>query len=166
MKKNKLIAIIAGVLIFISLISIGRALFSSRTEKVDLPEMCRAQLVQIADACTAYADAHNGQAPPSIAALVQANKLNVELFLCPVTGPAQIRAAKKAGFTQTKSLHSVRVGTPDKKGLGARFTCALAEAGINLRGLSAAAIGRKSVMYLAFDTTADATKAVRVLKKL
>ena len=88
------------------------------------------------------------------------------VFLCPVAGPAQIRAAKKAGFTQTKSLHSVRVAAPDKKGLGALFTCALAKAGINLRGLSAAAIGRKSVMYLAFDTTADAAKAVRVLKKL
>ncbi len=88
------------------------------------------------------------------------------VYLCPVTGPKQIRAAKKAGFAQTKSLHSVRVTGPDKKGLGAALTTALAEAGINLRGLSAAAPGRKSVMYLAFDKADDAALATRVLKKL
>jgi len=88
------------------------------------------------------------------------------VFVTPIKGAAQARAAKKAGFVKTKSLHSVRVEGPDKKGQGAKVTQAVAEAGINLRGVSAAAIGRKFVSHLALDSSADATKAVRLLKKL
>ena len=55
---------------------------------------------------------------------------------------------------------------PDKPGLGARITAALADAGINLRGLSAAAIGRKMVCHIAVDKAGDASKAMRILKKL
>ena len=46
------------------------------------------------------------------------------------------------------------------------MTKGLAEAGINLRGLSAAAIGTKFVCYLAFDTADDAKKATDTLQKL
>ena len=42
----------------------------------------------------------------------------------------------------------------------------LAAEGINLRGLSAAVIGREFVVRLALDTSTDAAKAVRILKKL
>jgi len=88
------------------------------------------------------------------------------VFLTPLAGAAQLRAAKKAGFEKTQSMHSVRVEGPDKPGLGARMTRALAAAGINLRGLSAAAMNKRFVAHLAVDTAADATKAARVLKKL
>jgi hypothetical protein len=88
------------------------------------------------------------------------------VFLTPLKGAAQVRAAKKAGFEKTKSLHSVRIEGPDKPGLGAKMTQALAEAGINLRGLSAAAIGKRCIAHLALDSSADATKAARILKKL
>ena len=88
------------------------------------------------------------------------------VFLTPLKGPAQLRAAKKAGFAKTASLHSVRIEGPDKPGLGARMTQALAEAGINLRGLSAAAIGKRFVAHLAVDDAAAATQAMRVLKQL
>lgn len=88
------------------------------------------------------------------------------VFLTPIKGAAQIRAAKQAGFEKTKSLHSIKVEGPDKPGLGAKLTGALAEAGINLRGLSAAAIGRRCVVHIALDSTADATKAARVLRGL
>lgn len=88
------------------------------------------------------------------------------VFLAPVTGAAQVRAAKKAGFAKTNSLHSVRVEGPDKPGLGAKMTRALADAGINLRGLAAAAVNKRCVVYLAVDSAADATKAMRVLKGL
>jgi hypothetical protein len=88
------------------------------------------------------------------------------VFLTPLKGAAQIRAAKKAGFEKTKSLHSLRVEGPDQPGLGAKMTQALAQAGINLRGLSAAAIGRRCVVHLALDSPADATKAARLLKRL
>ena len=88
------------------------------------------------------------------------------VFLAPVTGAAQVRAAKKAGFAKTNSLHSLRIEGPDKPGLGAKMTRALAHAGINVRGLAAAAINKRCVVYLAVDSAADATKAIRILKGL
>ncbi len=88
------------------------------------------------------------------------------VFLTPLKGAAQTRAAKKPGFGKTESLHSLRVEGPDKPGLGARMTRAMAGAGINLRGLSAAAIGPRCVVHLAFDSAADANKAARLLKAL
>jgi hypothetical protein len=45
------------------------------------------------------------------------------------------------------------------------MTRALAEAGINLRGISAAAIGRRATTYFAFDSAADADAAARILRK-
>jgi len=88
------------------------------------------------------------------------------VFVTPIKGARREQAAKKAGFKKSRSLHSLRVEAADKPGLGALLTRALADAGINLRGLSAAAIGRKCVMHLAFDKAADITKAARLLKKL
>ena len=87
------------------------------------------------------------------------------VFVTPITGAKQIRVAKKAGFAKTDSLHSLRVEGPDKAGLGAALSQELAAGGINLRGLSAAAIGKKFVMHIAVDTAADAAKAVKLLKK-
>lgn len=88
------------------------------------------------------------------------------VFVTPIAGAAGIRAARKAGFVKTKSLHSLRLECADRPGLGARLTRTLAEAGINLRGLSAAAIGRQCVVHLAFDRSTDANKAARVLKEM
>ncbi len=86
------------------------------------------------------------------------------VFVTPLTGTKQLRTARQAGFAKTKSLHSVRVEGPDKRGIGALLTERLAQAGINLRGVSAASIGRKFVCHLAFDGSADATKAARILR--
>lgn len=88
------------------------------------------------------------------------------VFVTPIKGAAQVRAAKKAGFSKSKGLHSVRVGGPDKPGQGAKVTEALAAACVNLRGLSAAAIGTQFVAHLALDTAAAAAKAIRVLKRI
>jgi hypothetical protein len=87
------------------------------------------------------------------------------VFLTPIKGAKQKGAAQANGLATTDSLHSVRVEGADKAGLGAKMTNALAEAGINLRGLSAAALGRRGVSYFAFDSAADADAAIRVLKK-
>lgn len=87
------------------------------------------------------------------------------VFVAPLKGAAQLQAAKKAGLSKADDLRALRVEGPDKKGLGARLTGALADAGINMRGISAAAIGRKCIFYLAFDSQRDATKAHRVLSK-
>jgi len=88
------------------------------------------------------------------------------VFVAPVKGASQTRAAAAAGFSKAEALHSVRAQGADKPGLGAKMTHALAEAGINLRGLSAAAIGKRCVVYLALDTADDAARAVQILKRI
>jgi len=88
------------------------------------------------------------------------------LFVTPIESGKQAAAAETAGFAAADSLHSVRVEGPDEPGLGARITRALADSGINLRGLSAAAIGDRCVCYLALDSAADAANAAQVLKKM
>ena len=88
------------------------------------------------------------------------------VFVTPLKGAKQIKAAEAAGFQKTPSLHSLRVKGVDRPGLEAKVTKALAEAGINMRGLSAAAIGKRYVSHLALDTARDAAKAVAVLRKL
>ena len=88
------------------------------------------------------------------------------LFVTPLKGAKQIKAAEAAGFQKTESLHSLRVEGADKPGMGAKLTRALAEAGINLCGLSAAALGKRYVSHMALDTAKDAAKAAVVLKKL
>lgn len=87
------------------------------------------------------------------------------VFVTPIEGEAAVKAAQGAGFSVSDSLHSVRVEGPDEPGVGAKLTAALAQAGINLRGLSAAAIGNRMVCHLALDTSNDATKAVEALKR-
>ena len=47
-----------------------------------------------------------------------------------------------------------------------RLTQVLADNGLNLRGLSAAAIGNKFICHIAVDSGADASKAARILSKL
>jgi len=87
------------------------------------------------------------------------------VFVTPVTGAKQKKAAQEVGLSTTDSLHSVRVEGPDRAGLGMRMTSALADANINLRGVSAAALGRRAVTYLAFDSADDADAAIRALTK-
>lgn len=88
------------------------------------------------------------------------------VFVNPLTGAKQVQAAAAAGFRQSGSVRSLRVEGTHKPGLGGKMTKALSEAGINLRGLSGAAIGTKFVCHLAFNNAEDAQKATAILKKL
>jgi len=86
------------------------------------------------------------------------------LFVTPMKGARQVKAAKQAGFKKTASLHGLRIAATDKPGLGAKLAQQLADADINLRGFSAAAIGKRAIFHLAFDSSTDTGKAVRCLK--
>jgi hypothetical protein len=88
------------------------------------------------------------------------------VFVAPLKGAKARHAGGKAGFTKATSLHTVRVEGPDRRGQGVRIAQALADQGLNLRGLSAAAIGKKFVAYLALDSALDAAKAVRIIRGL
>jgi hypothetical protein len=87
------------------------------------------------------------------------------VFLTPLKGAAQMRAASSAGFNKVERVQAVRVEATDKPGLAAALTQKVADAGINLRGFSAAAIGKTALLYLGFDNAADAAKAAKLLKK-
>ncbi len=88
------------------------------------------------------------------------------VFVTPITGAKGRRAAEQAGFQKTESLHTVEVQGTDKAGRASAQTQALANAGLNLRGVSGAAIGTKFIAYVALDTQEDADKAVKVLRRL
>jgi hypothetical protein len=86
------------------------------------------------------------------------------VFVGPVTGAKAQKAAEAAGLTKATDLAGLRVEGPNKPGESHRLTRLLADAGINLRGLSAIALGNKFVAALAFDNEADASKAASVLR--
>ena len=85
------------------------------------------------------------------------------VFLTRLTGDAQVKAAREAGFSVTDRMHSIRIVGENKPGIGAEMTSKLGSAGINLRGLSAGVVGDGFVMHLALDTEEDAIKAIDIL---
>jgi len=85
------------------------------------------------------------------------------VFVTPLQGDREIRAAAQAGFNVAQSLHSVRVMGTDRPGIAAELTQKLADGGINLRGFSASVIGTQFVAYLALDSLDDAKKAMAIL---
>ena len=88
------------------------------------------------------------------------------VFLTPLKTDEEEKKAAAAGFVKTDGLYSLRVEGGDAPGIGAKMARALASAGVNLRGLSAAALGKKFVVYVAFDTAQEADQALAVLDKL
>ena len=87
------------------------------------------------------------------------------VFVTPLRGDAEIAAATEIGFAITQSLHSVRVEGDNQAGIAAQLTDKLGQAGISLRGLSAAVIGTRFIIYLALDTADDADKAIQILQE-
>jgi hypothetical protein len=87
------------------------------------------------------------------------------VFVTPIDGAA-VGPAQAAGFQKTDSLHTVQVQGSDRAGQGAAMMQALANGGLNLRGVSGAAIGSNFVGYVALDTEQDAAKAVKLLSAL
>ena len=86
------------------------------------------------------------------------------VFVTPLRTDEEIDAAANVGFALAGSLHSVRIEGDNEPGLGARITETLAEAGLNLRGLSAAVVGKRFVAHLALDKAEDADKAISLLE--
>jgi hypothetical protein len=88
------------------------------------------------------------------------------LFATPIKGAKATRAAREAGMGTPPTIHSVRIEGTDRPGLGAKITRALGDAGISFRGISAIAIGRNFVSYLACDSAEDQARAIAALKKM
>lgn len=87
-------------------------------------------------------------------------------FITPLKGRKQLGAGATLGIQETKRVATLKVEGTDRAGLGARVARAVADAGVNLRGVSAAAVGRRFVAYLGFDNDADAKKAATALRAI
>ena len=87
------------------------------------------------------------------------------MFVTPLKGKAA-KAAQESGMGQPQSIHSVRIEGGDKPGLGSKIARALGDAGINFRGMSAIAMGKKFVSFVALDSADDQARAIAALKKL
>ena len=87
------------------------------------------------------------------------------VFITPLQGDREIRAATQIGFNATPSLHSVRIMGTDRPGIVADLTKKLADEGINLRGVSAAVLGSQFIAYLAMDSLDDSDKAIDILQR-
>jgi hypothetical protein len=88
------------------------------------------------------------------------------VFVSPVKGKRAPDAARGAGLNQAADIATLRVEGPDKPGLGGRLSRAVADAGVNMRGLSAMVLGGKFVAYIGFDSDSDADRAAAAMKNV
>ncbi len=86
------------------------------------------------------------------------------VFVAPLTNTKQKKAASDSGLVRASGLYALRIEGPNRPGLGALITRAVAANGINLRGASAAGIGNKALFYLAVNSEADRKTAMAVVK--
>jgi hypothetical protein len=84
------------------------------------------------------------------------------VFVTPLRGDREIRAATTLGFNVTQHLHSVRVEGRNEPGLAGKLLQKVAQAGLNLRGVSGAVIGTRYVLHISTDS-ADSAEQVREL---
>jgi hypothetical protein len=88
------------------------------------------------------------------------------LYVAPLTGSAQLRAAKAAGLAEAHDPIVLRVEGDNEAGLAHRLTQEWALAGISLQGLTMSVLGNKFVGYAAFDSINDSNRAAAILSDL
>ncbi len=89
------------------------------------------------------------------------------IYVAPVTGPLQVRAARSAGLHELASNPVVlRVEGDNSAGLAHRLTQKWATEGLTLQGLMMSVLGDRFVGYASFDTVADANRAAAILGDL
>jgi len=86
------------------------------------------------------------------------------VFVTPIRGDREVKAASTLGFSITRSVDAVCYEADNAPGATARLTALLADAGINIRGLSVAVVGTRFIAYIGFDSSRDAQTAVRLLE--
>ena len=87
------------------------------------------------------------------------------VFLTPLRSDAEIAAASMLGFNLESSVQSVRIEGDNEPGIAALITEKIAAEGINLRGLSAAVMGARFIIYIGLDSATDAIKVVNILQQ-
>jgi hypothetical protein len=88
------------------------------------------------------------------------------VFVSPVQGKSAEDAATSSGLSKALDVPTLRVEGSDQPGIGERMLRAISDLGINLRGVSAAAIGGKFVTYIGFYRADEASRAAQALREL
>jgi len=87
-----------------------------------------------------------------------------KVFMTPIANARVKDAAGRAGLQHATGMGTLRIEGSDAKGMGAKVTRAIADAGVNVRGVSAAVIGGKFVAYIGLDSDRDADAAAAALR--
>jgi hypothetical protein len=87
-------------------------------------------------------------------------------FVTPLRGDREVQAAALAGFAVTSSLRSVRFEGPNEPGAAGTLARLIGDAGINMRGFSAAVLGTRFVAHIGLDSAEDQETVIRLLSKL
>jgi len=88
------------------------------------------------------------------------------LLVAPLEGAEQERAARSIGLERAGTLHTLRVLGPDRPGRIADITRKLAQAGIRISDLWAAAFAGHSAQYIRLESGAEAKRAAKILAPL
>ena len=88
------------------------------------------------------------------------------LYVAPITGSAQVKAARAAGLSEVHDPVVLRIEGDNQAGLASRVTQQWALASISFHELTMAVVADKFVGYAAFDTVADANRAAAILGDL
>ncbi len=88
------------------------------------------------------------------------------LYVAPISGPLQVRAARSAGLAEAPNPVVLRVEGDNRAGLAHRLTQQWALQGLSLQGLMMSVLFEKFVGYVAFDTVEDANRAAAILGDL
>lgn len=87
------------------------------------------------------------------------------VFISPLQGDREVRAASTLGFAISNSIAAVRVEGQNEPGAAARLTDLIADAEINMRGFSGAVVGSRYIAYIGFDSPGDAKKAASIIQE-
>jgi hypothetical protein len=87
------------------------------------------------------------------------------VFISPLQGDREVRAASTLGFAISNSIAAVRVEGENEPGAAARLTDLIADADINMRGFSGAVVGSRYIAYIGFDSPGDAKKAASIIQE-
>jgi hypothetical protein len=88
------------------------------------------------------------------------------IYIAPVSGPMQVRAARSAGLSETDNPVVLRVEGDNQAGLAHRLTQQWALAGLSLQGLMMSVMGPRFIGYASFDTVVDSNRAAAILGDL
>jgi hypothetical protein len=88
------------------------------------------------------------------------------IFLAPIEGPDQVRAARSAGLAPARDSVLLCVEGDNRPGMGAQMMGWLAVGGINLRGVSLSTTDDRFTAYFAFDNHESARQAQQIFAEL